>query len=92
MNDRYSIAQARDRLPRLIHRLEAGGPIEITRRGKPVAVLLSADEYSRLSGGKPKLGDFIKEFRERYDLDRNGLGPDEMTNLRDPSPGREFSW
>ena len=35
-----SIAEARDTLTRLIQRAEAGEPVHITRRGKPVAVLV----------------------------------------------------
>lgn len=43
-----SIADARNHLTRLIHQAEAGEPVHITRRGKPVAVLLSAGEYARM--------------------------------------------
>lgn len=45
----YSIAQARDQLPQLVHTAEQGTPVELTRRGKQVAVILSAKEYDRLS-------------------------------------------
>jgi antitoxin Phd len=44
----YSIAEARDRLPALVHEVEENGPVELTRRGKPVAVVLSMQEYERL--------------------------------------------
>ena len=33
----YSIAQAKDQLPRLIDRMLEGEPVTITRRGRPVA-------------------------------------------------------
>lgn len=33
----YSIAQAKDQLPRLIDRMLGGEPVTITRRGRPVA-------------------------------------------------------
>ena len=34
-----SIADARNRLPALVHQAEAGEAVTITRRGKPVAVV-----------------------------------------------------
>lgn len=37
--DKVSLADAKARLSELIDRVEAGGSIEITRRGKPVARL-----------------------------------------------------
>jgi prevent-host-death family protein len=55
MNKSFSIAEAKDRLPRLVHDAEAGVPVSLTRRGKPVAVLISKTEYDRLKGKKRKI-------------------------------------
>ena len=52
MEKEYSIAEARNQLSGLVHEAEQGRPVRLTRRGKSVAVLVSADEYERLS--KPK--------------------------------------
>ena len=38
MDSTYSIAEARDALTGLVHRVEEGEPIQLTRRGRPVAV------------------------------------------------------
>ncbi len=46
----YSVAEARQNLARLIRTAEHGRAVRITRRGQPVAVLLSASEYLALSG------------------------------------------
>ena len=43
-----SIADAKNQLPALIHQAEAGKPVTITRRGKPVAVVVSVQEYEHL--------------------------------------------
>lgn len=43
-----SIADAKNRLPALIHQAEAGQPVTITRRGKPVAVVVSVEDYEHL--------------------------------------------
>jgi prevent-host-death family protein len=60
MSKRYSIAEARNHLPAIVHDAERGKPIHLTRRGKPVAVLLSIDASSgcrradRFSGAPSK--------------------------------------
>jgi prevent-host-death family protein len=48
MQKQYSIAEARDKLPSIVHEVEKAGPIKLTRRGKPVAVLIAESEYERL--------------------------------------------
>ena len=40
---RYSIAEARAILPTLVDEVQAGNEVELTRRGKPVAVVVSPD-------------------------------------------------
>ncbi len=88
MHRQYSIAAARNRLPALVHDIEKGPPVELTRRGKPVAVLLSIGEYKRLRRDKPDLWQAILRFREETDLAE--LDAEEVwTDLRDRSPGRE---
>ena len=52
MNDAYSIAQAKNNLSALVHAAEQGHPVRLTRRGKPVAVLISTEQYERI--GKPR--------------------------------------
>jgi prevent-host-death family protein len=50
MNAAYSIAEAKNNLARLVHEAEQGHAVRLTRRGKPVAVLISTEQYERLSG------------------------------------------
>ncbi len=88
MHRQYSIAAARNRLPALVHDIEKGPPVELTRRGKPVAVLLSIKEYRKLRRDKPNLWQAIRKFRE--DTDLAGLDAEQVwADLRDRSPGRE---
>lgn len=49
MTDAYSIAEAKNNLSGLVHEAEQGHPVRLTRRGKPVAVLISTEQYERLS-------------------------------------------
>lgn len=88
----YSIAQARDQLTQLVHTAEQGTPIEITRRGKRVAVLLSAEEFDRLLSNKGTFGESLSQFRDQWDIEALDLNPDELFgNVRDRSAGREVS-
>ncbi|MCM2505033.1 type II toxin-antitoxin system Phd/YefM family antitoxin [Aureimonas altamirensis] len=40
-------------------RAALNGPVIITDRGRPAHVLMSFEEYTRLSGGPRKLGDLL---------------------------------
>jgi prevent-host-death family protein len=88
---RYSVAEARQNFARLIRAAERGRAVEITRRGEPVAVLLSASEYLALSGERRSFVQAIDAIRERLGVDRLGIGDEEFAGLRDDSPGREVS-
>jgi len=84
------LTEARDHLPALIRDAESGETIQLTRRGQPVAVLLSTAEYARLRQGNQETGFFesLMAFRERHRLDEQHPEPDEFDDLRDPAPGR----
>ena len=91
MARQYSISEARDRLPGLVHDVEAGTPVELTRRGKPVAVLTSVDEYRRLSSRRE--GFWTATERWRASVDPADLeGEDPFADVRDKSPGREIDF
>ncbi len=49
MNKDYSIAEARHDLPAIVHEVERTGRARITRRGRPVVMLLSIGEFERLT-------------------------------------------
>jgi antitoxin Phd len=55
MPRQYSVTEARHHFTALVEEVEQGAILELTRRGKPVAVLLSFQEYKRLApiSGKP---------------------------------------
>ncbi len=93
MTKKYSIAEARDNLPGVIHEVEGGARVELTRRGKPVAVLMGIEAYERLAEGRRDFWEAYEEFRREFDLAQLAIDPEETFNgVRDGSPGREFSW
>ena len=85
----FSIAQARHNLAALVHELERQSPIRLTRRGKPVAVLLSMREYERLLNRTTSFWDAYTAFRASTDLAQLAIEPSVFDAVRDRSAGRE---
>jgi prevent-host-death family protein len=92
MAKRYSIAEARHNLAAIVHEAERAPAIELTRRGEPVAVLLSIAEYRRLAGKATNFWDAYLVFRNSADLSQLQIGPEVFEGIRDRSAGREVSW
>lgn len=89
MQKQFSIAEAKNRLPTIIHYVEKGPSVELTRRGKPVAVLLSVQEYERLSREYTGFWSAISEFRRKIEGEGAEITDRDFTDLRDRSAGRE---
>lgn len=91
----YSIAEARKHLSEIIDEAIDGAPARITRRGREVAVVVSAEEYARLRSGKKSFAEAYDAYRAEYPEGRPlepgepDIGPDFWDALRDRSPGRE---
>jgi prevent-host-death family protein len=78
--DSYSLADAKARLSELVHRVEAGETVEITRRGRTVAKVIPAERpaqpidwaaLGRLRARLPVQREGAGEFvRRRRDTDR----------------------
>lgn len=88
MAKQYSIAEARASLPSIVDQAEAGHEIELTRRGKPVAVVMSLREFERLQGGRVAFGDAYRRFvhdHRPHELEMD----DVFASIRDRDPGRK---
>lgn len=91
MSQRYSIADARTSLPTIVDQAEAGQRVELTRRGKPVAVVVSLREFERLRGGRPRFSDAYRNFLAKYSLKEVGFDDDFAPYTRDRGTGRKVS-
>jgi prevent-host-death family protein len=91
MSRRYSIAEARSRLPTIVDEAEAGGEVELTRRGEPVAVVVSLREFERLRGKRLHFGDAYRRFLETHSLEAIGIEDNFSASTRDRSLGRTVS-
>lgn len=64
---RVSIAEAKQTLPALVHAAEKEGEIELTRRGRVVAYLISAERHA--SAPKRTFLGAFEAWREKYAAD-----------------------
>jgi len=89
-----SIAEAKTQLARFIHQAERGEVIHITRRGKPVAVLLSEHEYTRLRHGQDQRSfwELITEMRADPAFEPEDWSREEVDSWRDRRQSPEFEW
>jgi prevent-host-death family protein len=89
---RYSISDAKKLLPRLVREVEAGDTVTLTRHGKPVAVVVSIEEYGRLQSVEP-ISPWQALLRARECLSSADAAAehaeDVFEDVRDRSVGRE---
>ncbi len=90
MPKRYSIAEARHNLAAIVHELEAQPVIELTRRGRPVAVLLSLEAYRQIRREPPSFWEAYTAYRATVDPATLADEPDAFEAVRDSSHGREI--
>ncbi len=88
MPRQYSIADARSNLPNIVDQAEAGAEVELTRRGRPVAVVVSRRTFDRLRERRGQFSEAYERFLERFPLDEIGLDHAEVLRVRDKTPGR----
>jgi prevent-host-death family protein len=83
----YSMTDARNRLWQIVREAETDGPVTLTDRGRPVAVVMAEAEYVGLRSAKLGFWKATEVFRSSVDL--SGLDIDEVyRDVRDRTPGR----
>ena len=85
---KYSVAEARTHLPTIIDDAEAGMEIELTRRGEPVAVIISPRQLERLRSERRRFSDAYNAFLRRFSLEEVGIENDFFVSLRARDSGR----
>ena len=91
MSKRYSIAEARTNLPTIVDQAEAGQEIELTRRGKPVAVVVSLRELEKLRRKPSRFGETYKKFLKTHPIKEIGLESDFFESTREHDSGRKVA-
>jgi prevent-host-death family protein len=85
----YSIAAARSHLAEIVSEVEAGHDVELTRRGKRVAVVVHAAKHDRLAGAPRGFAEAYARFRDRFDLQEIGIDDGWADGLRSRERGRD---
>ncbi len=88
MSKSYTVATARAKLAKIVDEVESGKEVEITRRGRKVAVVMSATRYARLRGDRVAFMTAYETFREDTDLSQVGVEPGRAKEHRDRDVGR----
>ena len=91
MPKKYSIAEARSNLPKIVDQAEAGAEVELTRRGKPVAVIISHRQLERLRSERPRFADVCKAFLRKHSLTDVRVEDDFFQAARKKDIGRKVS-
>jgi prevent-host-death family protein len=92
MEEQYTIADAKNKLPSIIHSVESGQAVKLTRHGRPVAVLLSIKDYQRLSRKREGYWSALNSFRKHMEKEGIFITSDDLENIRDNSSGREVDF
>jgi len=93
MTHSISIANAKNTLPRLVHKVEDGATVTLTRRGKPVAILISLSELEHLRGDRRRFDKAYRELLDRFDLGEMAIDPEEVfVRPAVPSGGKSVIW
>ncbi|MCC7221849.1 MAG: hypothetical protein IT490_14105 [Candidatus Contendobacter sp.] len=91
MTKQCAIIEARHSLGRMIKTLQPGERITLTHRGETVAIVLTPDEYARLTGEQRRpWRTVVEQFRQHGDFAE--LDDKEIDSWRDRSPPREEVW
>jgi prevent-host-death family protein len=90
MENQYTIADAKNKLPAIIHSVETGQAVKLTRHGRPVAILMSIKDYQRISLKKEGYWSALGSWRKNVEKEGIVITGEEFENIRDYSLGREI--
>ncbi|MEM9776568.1 MAG: type II toxin-antitoxin system Phd/YefM family antitoxin [Chloroflexota bacterium] len=86
---KITIAEGRNKFGAVVKEAEQH-PVEITRRGVPVAVILSMDEYRKLKGERVTFAEAYEAFKSEHDLSELAITDDLFE--RDQTVGRDVDF
>lgn len=92
MQKQYSISVAKNKLPAIIHNVEDGSAIQLTRHGKPVAVLVSFAQYQGLVNQKKDFWTALTSFKKGFPKGEPLFEEQDFDGLRDESRGRNVDF
>lgn len=90
-----AISTLKNHLPEWVHRAEKGDDIQITRHGKPVAVMVSLERYNHAFSTGRGIYNTSLRWRERHP-DNTGFSAEELQQIyehtREPHVEKPSVW
>ncbi len=88
-----AISHLKNHLPEIVHEVENGEDIQITRHGKPVAVIVSLEKYNTIFKSEKGIFSAYLRWRQCYP-EATGFTDNEIKQMGDPKPHEpaNFSW
>ena len=83
----YSIAEARNSLPALVHQAETSSAVQLSRRGKPVAMIISIADYQKMIENSLDWWSLVQQQRASGHLSAEAADG-EFEGLRSKEAGR----
>ena len=84
----YTIAEAKNKLPSIVHSVEEGDMVTLTRHGRPVAILLSILHYDQLRREREGFSASLRSFQNLWEKEHIEISDADFEGLRDDSQGR----
>lgn len=84
----YAVADGRAQLSEILDEVEAGRAVQLTRRGRAVAVVLSAEKYDALRRERSSFADAYGVFTSSRAMEGVDLDEAYFASLRDRGTGR----
>ena len=86
---RTSIYEARNNFSALVKCAEEGEVVELTRYDKPVAVIISYEEYEQMENKKPDLLEKLQALKNEYADVVDDVGFDFTPSRQCPDPNKD---
>ena len=88
-----AISHLKNHLPEIVHQVENGQDIQITRHGKPVAVIVSLEKYNVIFKAEKGIFNAYLRWRQLYP-EATGFTDNEIKSMRtqEPHEPANFSW
>ena len=86
---RTSIYEARNNFSALVKCAEEGEIVELNRYDKPVAVIMSYEEYEQMDNEKPNLLDKLQTLKKEYADVVDDIGFDITPSRECPDPTKD---
>jgi antitoxin Phd len=90
MNRKVSVAEAKNKLPAIIHDVKKGSVVEITRYGRSVAFVVPQKDYEWMQEKGGGFWEALVKVRNIMQAEGIVMEDRDFSNLRDASPGRSI--